>query len=252
MATRKDESGKKEEAGKRDEARIAGIDWALVERVLGSERIDHVLIWGPPGIGKSYAAYQAGRISRGVYSIHLTQETAASELRGFYVPRGGELVWQDGPVVRAMREGARLVLEELPEASEDARSFLHAVLDNHETARITLPTSETVVPAPGFQVVATANAGPEALSPALRDRFDALLHVTEPHPEGLALLSEPLRRLAMRSFSLPEERYISLRSWIVLEKLQHELALFDACRVVFGPERGAQIHDAIVLATRGR
>jgi MoxR-like ATPase len=251
MATKKETTPAKAPAVQQDETRALRVDWELVELVLDSENIDHVLIWGPPGIGKSYAAYRMGQSRRGFYAIPLTQETAASELRGFFVPHGGELVWQDGPAVRAMREGAFLVLEELPEASEDARAFLHALLDNRETARITLPTSETVVPAPGFKVVATSNLGPESLSPALRDRFDAMLHLTSPHPEGLARLSEPLRQVALRSFELPEERAVSLRQWLVLEKLQHEFGLPRACASVFGPERGARMHDAIVLATRG-
>jgi MoxR-like ATPase len=236
---------------KKETKRAVKLDWALVEHVLASNLLDHILIWGPPGIGKSYAAYTKGRIERGVYSLVLTPETPASELRGFYLPRGGELVWSDGPAVRAMREGARLVIEELHEASDDTRALLHALLDDRETARLTLPTSETVVPAPGFQVVATANLGPEALAPALRDRFDALLHLTEPHPEGLELLDEPLRAIARRSFALGEERHVSLRGWLVLQKLMSELGLETACRVVFGPERGPGLHDALALALRG-
>jgi MoxR-like ATPase len=241
----------KKETEKKEAKRGAKLDWSLVERVLASLHVDHVLLWGPPGIGKSYAAYTKGRVERGVYSLVLTPETPASELRGFYQPRGGELVWCDGPAVRAMREGARLVIEELHEASEDTRALLHALLDDRETARLTLPTSETVVPAPGFQVVATANLGPEALTPALRDRFDALLHLTEPHPEGIEQLDERLRAVARRSFALGEERHVSLRGWRVLQKLMGEFGLERACSVVFGPERGPQLHDALALALRG-
>ena len=36
--------------------------------------------------------------------------------------------------------------------------------------------------------------------------------------------------------------------WLNLEKLRQEFGLGDACTVVFGNERGAQIYDAIILA----
>jgi hypothetical protein len=147
-----------------------------------------------------------------------------------------------------MREGARLVVNEPSHAGDDVIAFLYPILEMPETARITLPTSETVRPAPGFHVVLTDNCPPDDLPPALRDRFDAILEVNEPHPEALAVLSEPLREVARRSFALEDERRVSLRGWIVLDKLRLELGLADACLVQFGAERGSQVFDAIRLA----
>ncbi|TFG98432.1 MAG: hypothetical protein E4H11_00470 [Myxococcales bacterium] len=229
------------------ESRSARPDWALVMRTLASLLIDRIYLFGPPGVGKTWCAYHHGRIEKGVYAVTLTPDTPSSELRGNYMPRGGEFVWVDGPVVRAMREGARLVLNEILHAADDVFRFLHPILEQQATARITLPTSETVVPAPGFSVVATDNSPPEALPAALRDRFDAVLEIREPHPDALALLSAPLREVARRSFALEEERRVSLRGWLVLDRLQQEFGLEDACLVVFGAERGSQLYDAIQL-----
>ena len=147
-----------------------------------------------------------------------------------------------------MREGARLVVNELSHGSADVQALLYPVLESEETARFTLPTNETVRPAPGFHVVCTDNESPASLPAALQDRFDAILEIAEPHPEALALLSEPLRRAALDSVGLGTERSVSLRAWLNLEKLQREFGLGDACTVVFGVERGAQIYDAIILA----
>jgi MoxR-like ATPase len=224
------------------------ITWELIERVLASLVLGRIYLWGRPGIGKTWAAYHKGRIERGVYAMTLTPEMPASELRGNWMPKGGDLMWQDGPVVRAMREGARLVVNEPSHAGDDVIAFLYPILEMPETARITLPTSETVRPAPGFHVVLTDNCPPDDLPPALRDRFDAILEVNEPHPEALAVLSEPLREVARRSFALEDERRVSLRGWIVLDKLRLELGLADACLVQFGAERGSQVFDAIRLA----
>jgi MoxR-like ATPase len=229
------------------ESRSARPDWALVIRTLASLLIDRIYLFGPPGVGKTWCAYHHGRIENGVYAVTLTPDTPSSELRGNYMPRGGEFVWVDGPVVRAMREGARLVLNEIQHAADDVFRFLHPILEQRATARITLPTSETVIPAPGFSVVATDNAPPEDLPAALRDRFDAVLEIREPHPDALALLSPPLREVARRSFALEEERRVSLRGWLVLDRLQQEFGLEDACLVVFGAERGSQLYDAIQL-----
>jgi hypothetical protein len=150
--------------------------------------------------------------------------------------------------VRALREGALLVINEITHASDDVFSFLLPLLEYPETARVTLPSNETVRPAPGFHCIATDNTSPDELPPALRDRFDAVLELREPHPEALAQLSEPLREVARRGFALDDARRLSLRGWLALDRLRHVLGLETACAVVFGAERGAQIHDALVLA----
>ena len=228
--------------------RTAVIDWPLVERVLMCDAIRSTYLWGPPGIGKTYVAYHKGLAGRSLYAVTLTEETPASELRGMWIPKGGELVWHDGPVARAMREGGRLTLNELSHASEDVLAFAHPVLENPATARITLPTNETITPSAGFEVVVTDNVAPDELPPALQDRFETTLEIVEPHPEALALLSPKLREAALRSFALEKERRVSLRGWLVLQRLEEVFGLHDACLVVFGAERGSQIHDGLVMA----
>lgn len=224
------------------------VGWELIERVLTCCALARVYLWGRPGIGKTYVAYHKGQIERGVYALTLTPEMPASELRGHYLPKGSAFDWHDGPALRAMREGARLVINEIRHASDDVLAFLYPILEFPETARVTLPSGETVTPAPGFHVIVTDNAPPDELPPALRDRFDAVLEIQEPHPEALERLSPTLREVARRSFALEDERRISLRGWLVLDRLRERLGLGEACLVVFGAERGSQIHDAVVLA----
>jgi nitric oxide reductase NorQ protein len=238
----------KSKGNKRSDAASARVTWELIERALACDLLGRIYLFGPPGVGKTYAAYAYGRTEREVYACTLTQETPAAELRGTYLPKGDTLAWHDGPVVRAMKEGARLVLNELSHASDDALAFLYPVLEHVETARITLPTGETVRPAQGFHVVVTDNLAPDGLPPALRDRFDSLLEISEPHPSALARLSEPLREAARRSFALGDDRRVSVRSWLTLDRVRHMLGLEAACLAVFGAQRGSQIFDALVLA----
>ena len=230
--------------------RTARVDWPLVERVLSTKLIRSVYLYGPPGIGKTYSAYHKGRTEDGVYACTLTEETPALELRGTWLPNAEGLVWHDGPVARAMREGARLVLNEISHASDDVLAFLYPVIESPETARVTLPTNETLTPSPGFSVVVTDNLPPDDLPPALQDRFETILEVTEPHPEALSRLSPDLREAARRSFALEADRRVSLRAWLMLERLRPEFGLEEACIIVFGAERGSQIHDALHFRLR--
>jgi MoxR-like ATPase len=223
------------------------IDWALIERVLGSEAASRIYLYGPAGVGKTFAAYRGGGVQRGLYACTLMPEMPAAELRGSYLPHGDTIVWSDGPVIRAMREGARLVLNELSHASDDAIAFLYPVLEHADTARLTLPTGETVIPAKGFQVIVTDNLAPDDLPAALRDRFDALLEIREPHPAALALLSEPLREAVRRGTALDDERRVSVRPVLAIQRLSHEFGLRVACVIVLGSARGSLFHDALCL-----
>ena len=221
-------------------------DWDLIARVLAS-RVRTIYMFGPPGIGKTYSAYHHGRVDDGVYAITMTEDTPAAELRGHYLPVEGELVWHDGPFTEAMRKGARLVINEVSHGAPEALSFLHPVLESFSTARITLPTNETVEPAPGFHVICTDNAAPDALPPALQDRFDCTLEIQDPHPQAIEELSEPFKSAALHTFGLEEDRRISLRSWFIMQTLAEEMGLESACLAVFGAERGARILDGLVL-----
>lgn len=224
--------------------------WGLVDAVLGVlSRIPypHVLLWGPPGTGKTHAAVQVDSDSAGVMSVTLTEETPAAELRGFYVPRGMEFVWTDGPVVKAMRKGMRLALNELDKASGDVVSFLLSVLDDPSLASLTLPTGEVVRPAPGFTVVATQNAEPSELLNALRDRFPIVMHITEVHPGALASLCPDVQEAARGMALAEDERRISVRTWKAFGELRSLLDVDIATRACFGA-RGPEITDALAVS----
>ena len=220
-------------------------DWQFIEELLESDLIRTMLIFGRYGSGKTYCAISKGR--RAEYVVTLTPETCAAELRGTWIPCGDRFEFHDGPFTAAMREGKRIVINEISHASDDVLAILYAVLESAETARLTLPTRETVRPAPGFQVVATDNRDPSELPPALRDRFDVMVRADQPHPDALARLSEKLRTAASRSMTLEDDRAVSIRRWLTFDRLQQAFGAEKAARAVFGASRGAQLLDALAL-----
>lgn len=206
----------------------------------------NTLLYGPPGTGKSFAAQ--GDDPSGVRNITITPETPAAELRGHYLPRGGEFVWQDGPVVAAMRCGGRVVLNEIDHAGGDTLSFLLAALDNRESCRITLPSGDTVTPAPGFHCVATMNGRPEDLIPALRDRFSAAVEILEPHPDAIDALPDDLRNAARGTVSATGDDRITLRSWLAFARLRPMVGADTAAAAVFGTN-WKSVLDSLTVAS---
>ena len=86
--------------------------------------------------------------------------------------------WEDGPLVRAMRDGDILLVDELSLAEDSVLERLNSVLESGRA--LTLPEKggsevEEIVAHPDFRVLATMNPGGDfgkkELSPALRNRF---------------------------------------------------------------------------------
>lgn len=220
--------------------------WELVAAVLEHSRA--ILFHGKPGTGKTYAAQTLGlRPDQPVYSITMTPETPAAEIRGHFVPKGNAFLWQDGPAIRAWREGARLILNEIDLASGDVMGLLYAITDSKHSAALTLPTGELVKPADGFQVIATTNADPEELPEAIRSRFPVTMEIDEANPVAVAQLPEDLREAAKGSLLADEGRRISLRAWLEYANLREKIGSGNAAAAIFG-KRAADITASLKIA----
>lgn len=211
-----------------------------------------VLLRGKPGTGKTYhAIHSALRKGQKVYTITMTEETPAAEIRGHYVPKGNEFVWSDGPAVMAWREGARLVINEIDRSSDDVLSLLYAIMDDPEFAELTLPTGEKVRPKEGFQVVATMNGVPDDLPDALQDRLPVDIEITDINPNAVARLPEDLREPAKNTaLAKTAERGISIRMWLefanLREKLPHTLGDEEGLKVAAQAIFGDMATDALM------
>ena len=145
-----------------------------------------VLLKGPTGCGKTrFVAHMAAQLGRPLYTVACHDDLSAADLIGRYLLKGGETVWVDGPLTRAVREGAICYLDEVVEARKDVTVVLHPLTDD----RRILPmdrTSEELEAAPGFMLVASYNPGYQnilkTLKPSTRQRFVSL-EFTFPRPK---------------------------------------------------------------------
>lgn len=135
-----------------------------------------LLLKGPTGCGKTrLVEYMAARLGRPLISVACHDETSAVDLVGRHlIGAGGETHWQDGPVARAVREGAILYLDEFAEARSDVVVVIHPLSDHRRRLYIER-TDEEIEAADGFMLVASYNPGYQLglkdLKPSTKQRF---------------------------------------------------------------------------------
>lgn len=137
-----------------------------------------IMLKGPTGCGKTrFVEHMAWRLGRPLVTVACHDDLSASDLTGRYLVRGGETVWQDGPLTLAARLGAICYLDEVVEARQDTVVVIHPLTDDRRILPID-KAGELVPAAPGFQLVVSYNPGYQHLlkdmKPSTRQRFVAL------------------------------------------------------------------------------
>ena len=128
-----------------------------------------MVLKGPTGCGKTrFVEAMAHELGRPLITVACHDDLTTADLVGRYLLRGDETVWVDGPLTRAVREGAICYLDEVVEARQDTTVVLHPLADY----RRQLPIERlgvTLDAAPGFGLVVSYNPGYQSVLKDLKD-----------------------------------------------------------------------------------
>lgn len=85
-----------------------------------------VLLKGPTGCGKTrFVEAMAHELGRDLITIAGHEDMTSADLVGRFLLKGGETVWVDGPLTRAVRGGAICYIDEIVEARQDTTVVIH-------------------------------------------------------------------------------------------------------------------------------
>lgn len=139
----------------------------------------NLLLKGPTGSGKTKLAETLSEtLQQPMYQVNCSVDLDAESLLGFKTIKTNEngqqeIVFIDGPVIKAMKEGHILYIDEINMAKPETLPVLNGVLDYRR--KLTNPfTGEVINAAPGFNVIAAINEGYIGTLPmneALKNRF---------------------------------------------------------------------------------
>ncbi|CAL4925261.1 unnamed protein product [Urochloa decumbens] len=160
-----------------------------------------VLLQGPTSSGKtSLVRYLAAKTGHEFVRINNHEHTDLQEYLGTYVTDSqGKLQFQEGALVKAVREGHWIVLDELNLAPSDVLEALNRLLDDNRELFVP-ELQETISAHPNFMLFATQNppmlyGGRKMLSRAFRNRFIEV-HVDEIPEDELVTILEQRCRIA--------------------------------------------------------
>jgi len=128
-----------------------------------------LVLKGPTGCGKTrFVEAMAHDLDRPLITVACHDDLTTADLVGRYLLKGDETVWVDGPLTRAVREGAICYLDEVVEARQDTTVVLHPLADY----RRQLPIERlgiTLDAAPEFGLVVSYNPGYQSVLKDLKD-----------------------------------------------------------------------------------
>ncbi len=148
-------------------------------------------ITGLSGNGKTFGVEQAcAQLKRELIRVNITIETDEDDLIGGFRLIDGNTVWHNGPVIEALERGATLLLDEIDLASNKILC-LQPILEGKGI--FLKKIGKFVQPAPGFNIVATANTkgkgsddgrfiGTNVLNEAFLERFPVTFEQDYPSP----------------------------------------------------------------------
>lgn len=131
-------------------------DFRDVEIIIKSNNFFPVFVVGMSGNGKTFMIEQAAsRAKRPLIRIQMTRETDEDDLIGGFRLVNGETKFIKGPAIRAMEQGALLLIDEADRSDPGKVMCLQGILEGKPY--YIKKTGELITPTTGFNIIATAN-----------------------------------------------------------------------------------------------
>lgn len=143
-----------------------------------------VLLKGPTGCGKTrfieFMTYRLGKemgTSLPLITVACHEDLTGSDLVGRYLLKGEETIWVDGPLARAVKNGAICYLDEIVEARKDTTVLIHPLADHRRILPVE-KKGQILEAHKNFLLVITYNPGYQSvlknLKHSTRQRFVAM------------------------------------------------------------------------------
>ena len=150
-----------------------------------------VIIIGPKGTGKTSLVRDFSRIKgKKLESINFSLRTRESHLVGTKTLEDGTVSFNEGILIKSMREGSMLYLDEINSAEADVLLRLDEALDDRRQIGLKESTGEIVKAKENWFVIATINplthSGTKELPPQILSRFPVRIRLEYP-PEDIEL-----------------------------------------------------------------
>ena len=237
---------------------IQYLDWNNSNQILNKayEAGLFVLIIGPKGTGKTSLVRDFAKNKNvNLESINFSLRTRESHLVGTKTMKDGTVSFDEGLLIKSMREGNMLYLDEINSAEADVLLRLDEALDDRRQIVLKESTGELVKAKDNWFVIATINplthSGTKELPPQILSRFpvrirleypteDIELEIVKKHVSGKHE-SEIIQAIklanTLRQAAAVEELFYSpsLRETIAFGKLLDKgMSAKDAAKIVFG------------------
>src|SRR6188472_2251615 len=176
-----------------NDANIEYIDWNNAFEILDKafKLGIFVLIIGPKGTGKTTLVRKfAKQVSKELSSVNFSLRTRESHLIGTKTLEKGEVSFVEGMLVKSMRDGKMLYLDEVNAAEADVLLRLDEALDDRRQLVLKEAEGQIINATADWFVIATINplshVGTKELPPQVLSRFPFRLRLDYP-PEDIKL-----------------------------------------------------------------
>jgi nitric oxide reductase NorQ protein len=221
-----------------------------------------VLLKGPTGCGKTrfveFMTYRLGKelgLSVPLITVACHEDLTGSDLVGRYLLKGEETLWVDGPLTRAVKNGAICYLDEIVEARKDTTVLIHPLADYRRILPIE-KRGEILEAHENFLLVISYNPGYQSvlknLKHSTRQRFVAIeFHYPAPEAEARIIAHESGVEFD-RAMDLARlgEKVRNLRDQGLEEGVSTRLLIYAGQLIVQGikPRRACEIAVAQAVA----